>query len=385
MHPSEDPVNPTRPLLTALCLWTAYAIPAGAQDPFISIGQPDSLYSEVLGEMRPFWIHLPEDGLREGVRYPVMYVLDGEVHLQGMAAVLAYYTYSHVPELIVVGVGNAMNRDRDLTVSEISQRNGMAMEVSGGADRFMTFLADELIPYMDRTYPTSTFRTLVGHSYGGLFTIHTLLTRPDLFSTYLAMDPSLDWDYPLMLDRTREALATQDFTGKTLYVTIANEIPRFSDTLTIRDIENDTSGFSLGMRSQLEFVRMMEDDDTSGLRSDWRYYENDLHGSVPLASMRDGLMFAFDWFVLRSPSVYNDPATPTETLVTLIRERGERLTANLGYSMAMEEDLLVMLGYMAMDMMEQPDKAMAIFRLTQEYYPDNEEVRDAIATLEAKQ
>ena len=68
------------------------------------------------------------------------------------------------------------------------------MAASGGAERFTQFLADELIPTIERTYPTSGHRTLIGHSYAGLFTIHTLIHHPDLFRNYVAIDPSLDWD-----------------------------------------------------------------------------------------------------------------------------------------------------------------------------------------------
>lgn len=370
-----------RTFLALSFLVLATSLVSTAQTPLLTIGEPDSLRSEVLDETRMFWIHLPADGIREGVRYPVLYLLDGETQLGGMAAVLSYYMYSHAPEMIVVAIANGMHRDRDLTVSKVETVNGWPMAESGGADRFLDFMADELIPYIDATYPTTSYRTLVGHSYGGLFTVNTLLQRPDLFSTYIAMDPSLGWDYPLMMDRAREAFANQDFTGKTLFMSIANEIPRFSDTMTIVDVETDTTEFSLGMRSELEFVRIMDDDDTTGLRGDWKYYERDLHGSVPLPTMRDGLLFAFDWYELESPSIYNDPSTPTETLVELIQARAERLSQNFGYPMAMEEDLLVMLGFMARDMMEQPDKAESILELAVQYYPENMEAREALESL----
>ena len=39
---------------------------------------------------------------------------------------------------------------------------------AGGADEFLRFLSDELIPWVEGQYRTASFRVLVGHSLGGL-------------------------------------------------------------------------------------------------------------------------------------------------------------------------------------------------------------------------
>jgi tetratricopeptide (TPR) repeat protein len=114
-----------------------------------------------------------------------------------------------------------------------------------------------------------------------------------------------------------------------------------------------------------------------GLRFAWSYYDQDLHGTVPLVSMRDGLLFLFDWWELKSPYLYNNPATPTDTLVALVRARSERLKKNLGYPVAMEEALLNMLGNMAMSYGQQ-EKALAFFELAVAYYPESAAAHDAM-------
>ena len=53
---------------------------------------------------------------------------------------------------------------------------------SGGAETFTKFIEEELIPYIDSKYPTMPYRTLIGHSYAGLFTINMLLNHKHLFS-----------------------------------------------------------------------------------------------------------------------------------------------------------------------------------------------------------
>ncbi|MEZ4700446.1 MAG: alpha/beta hydrolase-fold protein [Rhodothermales bacterium] len=371
-------------LLATLLLVSVACSEAVAQDAsnashLVEIGQADSLYSSILGEERVFWVHLPNNGhLQENHRYPVIYLLDGGVHLGGLAMVQAYYTYFRLPEMIVVGISNRMNRTRDLTTSFVESRQGAPVEASGGAETFTRFIAEELIPHIDSVYPTSSHRTLIGHSYAGLFTINTLVHHRDLFTNYIAMDPSLDWDNQTLLHEATRALQDERFDGKGLFVSISNEIIRFSDTLTIDTVQRDTTDFSLSIRSMLAFVHAAEANTSNGLGFAWRYYDKDIHGSVPLPSMRDGLMYLYDWWELKSPSRYNDPDTPTQDLVRLITERSEKLTANMGYPLAMEEELLTMLGYMAMQM-DQSEKARAVFELAIQFYPESASAQEAMA------
>lgn len=336
----------------------------------LSIGVADSLYSTVLQEERLFWIHFPGGGLIEGQRYPVIYLLDAEVHLGGLAAIQQYYNHFRIPEMIVVGISNAKHRTRDLTPTDIEARNGVTVEESGGAGRFTSFLADELIPFIDSTYPTTSHRVLIGHSYAGLFAIETLIKNPDLFTNYVALDPSLDWDNQRWLEGALNSLESLDLSGKGLFVSVANEIIRFSDSLTVESVSSDTSVFSLGIRSTLSFVNRLESNGPEGLRFDWEFSEEDIHGSIPLIGMRDGLVFLYNFWELKSPSLYNDPNTSTDKLISMIRSQSEARTTHMGYPLPMENDLLDMLAFMSLEA-GQPEKARAILALSAEYYPGN--------------
>jgi predicted alpha/beta superfamily hydrolase len=59
------------------------------------------------------------------------------------------------------------------------------------ADKFYEFLTKELIPFIDKKYLTNGNRTLIGHSYGGLFTFYSLSKPEHLFKNYIALSPSL--------------------------------------------------------------------------------------------------------------------------------------------------------------------------------------------------
>ena len=369
-------------LFVLLCLQSVppvLAQEAGGNRHLVETGAVDSLYSEVLGEQRAYWIHLPGGGdLTPGKSYPVIYLLDGSALLGGLAMVQEFYNYFRLPEMIVVAISNQTHRTRDLTPTPVAARHGAPVDESGGAERFASFLTSELIPHIESAYPTLPHRTLIGHSYAGLFTLDMMINRPGHFRNYVAIDPSIDWDDGVLLRQAEASFQSDDHAGTGLFISVANEILRFSDTHTIDTVEQDTSEYSLGIRSNLALVRAGEAARSNGLRFDWKFYEKDLHGSVPLVSMIDGLVFLYDWWELKSPSLYNDPATPTETIVGMIRARSESLTANMGVDMAMDEGLLTMLGFMSIQM-DQPDKARAVFGLLLEYYPRSADAHEALS------
>ena len=99
-----------------------------------------------------------------------------------------------IPELIVVGVPNT-DRTRDLTPTRNASRptggSDPSLRGSGGGDAFLAFLRDELIPTVDAAYRTTDYRILVGHSFGGLMSLHAFLSEPALFQAHLAIDPSV--------------------------------------------------------------------------------------------------------------------------------------------------------------------------------------------------
>ena len=106
--------------------------------------------------------------------------------------------------MILVGISNRNNRTRDLTTSQIKMRRGASMDQdTGGADKFTHFIAEELMPHIDSKYPTAPYRTLIGHSYAGLFTINVLINHSHLFNNYIAIDPSLDWDSQKLLKQAK--------------------------------------------------------------------------------------------------------------------------------------------------------------------------------------
>jgi len=133
----------------------------------------DSLYSETLGESRTIYLQMPLGfDLSKNQKYPVAFILDGEVLLPTVNEVQNYYSGSFTPDMILVGIANDKNRVRDLITSKITTKYGMSFpERNGEADNFRKFIQQELIPFIESKYPVTAYRTLIGHSYGGLFTL----------------------------------------------------------------------------------------------------------------------------------------------------------------------------------------------------------------------
>lgn len=105
-----------------------------------------------------------------------------------------------VQPAVIIGVGHCgeglydlAQRHRDFTLGPAVVET--IPHETGGADRFLAFLIDELLPLVAQIVALDpTRRALVGHSMAGLFTLHALASRPDAFAAYGAISPSLWWD-----------------------------------------------------------------------------------------------------------------------------------------------------------------------------------------------
>ncbi|MBL8265002.1 alpha/beta hydrolase [Steroidobacter sp.] len=178
-----------------LVFWMTASI-ASAQTLAIESADPAQsvIWSKTLGEWRRIIVRLPESYSRSTQTYPVIYLLDGETHTALTAETVAFMASNVLmPEAIVVGIPNGvLSRSHNLTPP--SSVAAEMKDAEGGASEFLSFIVDEVAPWIEQRHRTEPFRILIGHSYGGLFAMHTLLTRPDAFNAYLALDPSLWYD-----------------------------------------------------------------------------------------------------------------------------------------------------------------------------------------------
>lgn len=192
----------------------------------IVIGQSYSLPSKILGQTRRINVYVPPGYDKNNQRYPVVYLLDGGVaedflHIVGIASLAA--DFRNMREFMVVGI-EGIDRYHDLTHPTTVQAERKKLPTNGGSAAFRSFLADELQPFVQKTFRVTDESVLVGESVAGLFVVETLLHRPDLFEGYIAVSPSLWWDGHSLAKEAATRLKKRPFpANRRLYLTIADE------------------------------------------------------------------------------------------------------------------------------------------------------------------
>lgn len=367
---------PPKTFLFSLALFLCFrslSQPAGAS---LVIGTKDSLYSVVLKEKRTFWVYLPPSykAADSSLRFPVLYLLDGEAHFHsvtGLVHQLAGGVNGNTlfPEFIVVGIPNT-DRTRDLTpVADPFGPDGKPvafLKTSGGGEAFAAFLEKELIPYVEKTRYTAPHRLLVGHSFGGLTVLNMLVNHTALFTSYIAIDPSMWWAKSAVLKATEKGLAQKRFDGKSLYLAIANTLPA---GMPLNLVDKDTTGATEHIRSIRKLAALLDKAKGNGLRSAWRYFADDDHSSVPLIAEYYGLRFLFDGYRMKE-------ATATAGIDS-IRLHYKAVSAMMGYTVLPPEGLVNQLGYLYLQAGE-VDKALAHFELNADNYPRSANVYDSL-------
>lgn len=167
------------------------------------------------------WIGKP-DRPAPAAGYPVLWMLDGNAALGALdSAQLNQLAAGQAPLLVAVGYQTEQRIERagrtyDYTpalLGQAEQFDPLTGQPSGGVDLFLDLLAQRMRPMVAGVAPIDPERqTLWGHSYGGLAVLHTLFTRPGMFSHYAAASPSLWWHDGAIV---REATGLQERLGET--------------------------------------------------------------------------------------------------------------------------------------------------------------------------
>ena len=351
----------------------------------IVIGQIESIHSEILDESREFWIHIPEsakDSSTYKTKYPVLYLLDGPSNFNSVTGIIEHLSNNMVvPEMIIVGIANT-NRSLDMTPTKVDVdfMSGDSIQyASGGGNKFLDFIEKELVPHVEKTYPATTYKTFVGHSFGGLSVINALINRKELFNNYVAIDPSLWWDNRAFLNVADTILTKNKFNKRALYVGVANTMESGMD---IKKVQNDSvpdTYFTIHIKSLLQFVNSLDRKKDNGLLFKWKYYENDDHGSVPFIAEYDAFRFLFSWYKLNEVNDFyseNSTLNPKDVL-NLINGHYSNISDKFGYEVIPPENFINSIGngFMYNDM---PKKAYALLNLNIENYPKSANVFESM-------
>ncbi|WP_444931730.1 alpha/beta hydrolase [Microbulbifer sp. SSSA002] len=159
----------------------------------LSSSQIYTVDSEVLKRKYDLYVKLPSGYLTDRNKaYPVIYLNDGPhtfkvasgvTHFRSMdKAIVVAISFAH-------GENGQFSRVRDLTPAVDS---GWRRYTTGGAEDYLKFIEKEIIPFIERSFRVDPRRRILsGHSLGGSFGAWVLLTKPQLFSSYILSSPSL--------------------------------------------------------------------------------------------------------------------------------------------------------------------------------------------------
>lgn len=191
--------------------------------------------------------------------YPVIYVLDGNSAFGTVADAVRvqsrFPAATGIDPALVVAIGYPTEQpfDPERRVHDLSVHTPASMfpprpdgqprseTATGGADAFLEFIVGTVKPAVEARYPVDRQRqTLMGHSLGGLFTLHALFARPGEFRHYLALSPSVWWKQRYILEAARgfAQARKQDDPPVGLFVATGEREQDESDPPEIRMIDN---------------------------------------------------------------------------------------------------------------------------------------------------
>ncbi|HMF41361.1 MAG TPA: alpha/beta hydrolase-fold protein [Polyangia bacterium] len=217
-------------------------------------------------------------------RYPIVYVVDGYWDFKLMKSIIGGLVYDKfIPEVILVGIGypgEAPDYGRlrrwDLTPVSDGPAEEATRGPSGHAGEFLEVLERQIIPFVEGRYRVdSSYRVLGGSSYGGLFALYVLFTKPELFAAYIAPSPATPYAGDWLFGHEEAFAKSGKPLAARLYMTgAAAEDP---------DLLGGIKRFDARLRERAY----------PGLVYEFRLIDGERHGGTKPESFNRGMRFAF--------------------------------------------------------------------------------------------
>ena len=351
-------------LLIAIAINTQSVIAQESID--IIIGQKTTIKSEVLNSNREILVYLPASYNENDFKnYPVIYLLDGKKFFHSFSGVVAQLSSDaspQIPESIIVGITSQDRvKDSSPTKSKIGLfgKEEQYFETSGGADDFLKFINDELVPFVDSTYRTNSYKTFVGYSFTGLPIIHALFTDPEKFDSYIAIDFSAWWDNEITL-KNAEIFFNKELIGnKDVFIATADRV--VIDYYPSKD--NKT----------WNFIQAFEQNHQKNISFGYKKYgyKSENHHSMPLISFIDGLKYIYRGYMINYDEMYQNPYG--------LKDKYNKISTRLGVKVCLREDLGNHFGYKFLYDKPDIEKALFYFKYNTENYPKSANAWDSLA------
>ena len=276
------------------------------------------LHSDIVGDDYKIFVAKPPYPMAGDMKLPVVYALDANGAFASVVETARMLQLGgEMPSCYVVGIGYCKGsfpetmtlRARDYTPTQFSRfERGYPQIIgsseplhTGGAAAFLRFIREELKPWVVANFPGADANdaTLTGTSFGGLFTVYSMLRAPDTFQRYLACSPSLLYDDEVMFALESESATTHiDLPLRAFFSCGAQE----NETEMMRALEPMPAPlrnahqalWRLRMVELLTpFVAVLRKRNYPGLRLDCHVFEGENHMSVYPAALSRGLRSLF--------------------------------------------------------------------------------------------
>ena len=351
-----------------VCLVLTVSIKVFSQTEIV-VGKKDTLYSSVLSENREIWVSVPSDFRKylEGQRFPVALVLDGSAHFFTVVGMIDQFSMNEsCPPMIVVGLENT-NRYRDFYPEFES-------------DKFSIFLEEELLPYIDKNYPTKPYRIFIGHSLAGLRVIKTAIYNKGIFNGYIAIDPSLGEQRNRWYDEARNKILDFDLNNDRMFVAMAQTM-KYNQVQDIASIKADTTSDSNHMRRIMEFSETLSGKNKKDKSNfHWKFYPDETHSSVTQIGTYEGIEFLFGWYKPRFWNEFYYNGTSPEKAIELYDGYLKKISNQLGYEIKSPFDNSMLI--MNLEYRKQYEKALAVAKYNMKIYPESEKPKEWVKKLE---
>ena len=338
----EKIVDAIKKIILKLIILVFFVMPSLAQedgDP-VSIGTYRILQSQVLNEDRTLLINLPQGYDETTNSYPVLYILYGGqpqgYYAEAVHIVDRLNEASRIPDMIIVGV-KSTDRYRDCLPIN---RNGEP----GGADNFLKFFIEELIPFVDQSYRTKDFRILLGPQAGAAFSVYALMEDPELFRVNIATNP-------FWIRASREFILTK-----------ANDF--FCEEGLLDNFLFITTNTSGDTEATMEYLQKFTSVIEKGKKRDFAFILNQLEnrevGIITSPGLKKGLETFFE--------EYKFPMEIQIDGLEDLKRYYQNLSQNYGYEVDIPEFTLIRQG----DKLEERDKleeAKILYEYVVEKYP----------------
>ena len=239
----------------------------------VKFGKLYEVESKIQNETRSIIVSLPKGYEETKIRYPVLFILNASWEMnfiKNASAVHYLYGSGISPNMIVVGIcDTAYARD--------------FLPHLGNADGFVKFLKEELIPYIDKSFRTTTFKILYGQSNAGLLATYVLLTEPETFDAYIASSPMYGWDEEFVTKHVKSFFQKKLKKKKYFYYNYG------------------TKDFDRVVNSIPNFAKLLEDQNDSNLI--WKLDVLENEGHVPFISLYNALKFIFPDYSLSDEKI----------------------------------------------------------------------------------